>query len=128
MRTITFDLDTGDMLAVRGADDGHEVNATMTGAVAARIASFVLPGMTPEDVDGAYGEHLSRSGIDPLEADVTTLHATVLTPYGLHGTVIGTKSTDGTVHSVQVRMDAPGNPAEWMTPADLILVTDQSGE
>lgn len=117
LRTITFSADTGEILGEYPA---------ITGTVGATIAAAVLPGMTPEDVDGMYS-----AWFDPQhdEDDPLGINRTVLTEFGYHGIVVQRRVTDGVLTGVQVRMDTPaGQSTEWFSPARLIASREGDAE
>jgi hypothetical protein len=111
MRTITFDLDTGEVI------DADPTAAAITGDVAAAIAAHVLK-VAPADVDEMYSAWFDPTANpdDPL-----AIGKVVLTEFGYHGVVIQRRITEGVLTGVQVRMDTPaGQSTEWFSPGRLV--------
>jgi hypothetical protein len=111
MRTVTFSLDTGEVI------DADPTAAAMSGDVAAAIAAYALK-VAPSDVDEMYTQWFDPT-TDP--DDPLALGKIVVTEYGLHGAVVQRRVTDGVLTGVLVRMDTPtGQSSEWFSPSRLI--------
>jgi len=119
MRTITFDLDTGQVI------DSDPTALNISGEAAARIAAHVLH-VQPEDVDEMYSAWFDPTATDD---DPLAIGRIVLTEHGYHGAVIERKHQDGVLTGVKVRMDTPaGQSSEWFTPSRLIASREGDAE
>lgn len=114
MRVISFDADTGKII-----DQPAEGIAWLA---ATEIASSVLPGMSPDDVNAAYDRHMDDegavTGYEPRAA-VTFVGADL----GV-GRIVRTTSSEGVMHSVLVLW--PGSTgSSWHSPAEIQPVRGQ---
>lgn len=108
MNLVSFDAETGKLV------DQPENGITL--AAGLEIASTVLPGMTPSDVEAAYDRFMDAegaiTGYEP-HAAVTFIGADLGT-----GRIVKTTSSEGIMHSVLVRWPGPQG-STWHSPSEI---------